>query len=73
LADQAARGEESDELKLFGDLDKHLNFPRHLAKLTLAEVARIEWHVIEKILREGLTPKLLSLPSSDKSDSLEGI
>lgn len=54
LAEQAAMGQNSDEVKLFGDLDKHLNFPKHLHHMTLAEVARIEWSVIEKLLRQAL-------------------
>jgi hypothetical protein len=54
LAEKAAIGEMRDELKLFGDLDKHLRFPRHLAQMKLAEVAKMEWTVIEMILRLAL-------------------
>lgn len=54
LAEQAAMGHSSQELKLFGNLDKHLNFPPHLHQMTLAEVARIEWTAIEKLLRQAL-------------------
>jgi hypothetical protein len=54
LAERAALGHTSDEAKLFGQLDKHLNFPEHFHQMTLAEVARIEWTVIEMILRQAL-------------------
>lgn len=43
-----------DGVKLFGNLDKHLKFPTHFPHMTLAEVARIEWSVIEKLLRQAL-------------------
>jgi hypothetical protein len=54
LAERAAIGHNSDEVKLFGGLDKHLNFPEHFLQMTLAEVARIEWTAIEVLLRQAL-------------------
>lgn len=65
LAEQAALGEQKRELKLFGDLDLHFNFPKNIAQMKLAEVARIEWSAIEKLLRQALGPK--ALPSSEQS------
>jgi hypothetical protein len=54
LAEQAAMGQNSDDEKLFGNLDEYLNFPAHLRQMTLAEVARIEWTAIEMLLRQAL-------------------
>lgn len=54
LAERAAMGHSSDGEKLFGELDKYLNFPEPFQQMTLAEVAQIEWTTIEVLLRQAL-------------------
>ena len=56
LAEQAARGDQKSEIKLFGDLDKHIEHGKDLAHQTLSQVARTEWTAIEKVLRMALAP-----------------
>ncbi|KAF4635895.1 hypothetical protein G7Y89_g2186 [Cudoniella acicularis] len=58
LAEQAARGEVSNEEKLFGDLDKHIQYGPGLLHQSLSQVAKAEWAAIEKILRQVLTPAI---------------
>jgi hypothetical protein len=57
LAEQAENGEER-ESKLFGELDRHINYGHGLNRMTLAQVAKIEWAAIEKALRQAFTPAL---------------
>jgi hypothetical protein len=59
LAEQAEKGEEPKELKLFGDLDKHINYGPNLNQMSIARVAKIEWTAIENALRRAFT---LALP-----------
>ena len=58
LAEQAARGGQKKEIKLFGDLDKHIEYGKGLAHQTLSQVAHAEWTAIEKVLRMALTPSI---------------
>jgi hypothetical protein len=58
LAEQAEKGEEPQELKLFGDLDKYINYGPNLNDMSLAHVAKIEWTAIENALRRAFAPAL---------------
>ena len=51
-------GEELKEDKLFGDLDKHINYGPNLNQMSLARVAKVEWTAIENALRRSFTPAL---------------
>jgi hypothetical protein len=58
LAEQAAKGEQKHEIKLFGDLEKHIEYGKGLTKQTFSQVAHAEWTAIEKVLRMALTPAI---------------
>jgi hypothetical protein len=58
LAEQAEMGTQRKEEKLFGDLDKYINYGPGLNGMTLAHVAKIEWAAIENALRRAFTPAL---------------
>ncbi|KAH8811397.1 hypothetical protein F5884DRAFT_671620 [Xylogone sp. PMI_703] len=55
LAEQAAREDpDCNAVKLFGDLEKHIQYGKDFSEQTLGVVARAEWAAIEKVLREAL-------------------
>ena len=57
LAEKAASGAiQVEGHKMFGELDVFTDYPRDLPNATLSQVARAEWHAIEKVLRAALTP-----------------
>ncbi|KAH8597719.1 hypothetical protein B0O99DRAFT_507229 [Bisporella sp. PMI_857] len=59
LAEQAASGDVSKEIKLFGDIRKYIGHDsKELAHMTLAQVAQKEWAAIELLLRRALTPAI---------------
>ena len=58
LAEQAKQNNQRKEEKLFGDLDKYINYGPDLNGMTLADVAKIEWSAIENALRRAFTPAL---------------
>ncbi|PMD27557.1 hypothetical protein NA56DRAFT_721293, partial [Hyaloscypha hepaticicola] len=58
LAERAARHDQDELPKLFGDLDKLIERPKGWWFMTMGQVAKYEWTAIEQVLREALTPAL---------------
>ena len=58
LAERAARHDQDELPKLFGDLDKLIERPKDWWFMTMGQVAKFEWTAIEQVLREALTPAL---------------
>ena len=52
LADQSARGQQKKRRSPFGDVK--IDYPADLATMSLAAVGRLEWDVIEQLLRKVL-------------------
>ena len=51
LAEQAARGEDQEVRKPFGDLDLYMKYPKERLHRTPSQIAQAEWAAIEKVLR----------------------
>ncbi|KAL5317471.1 hypothetical protein ACEPPN_014566 [Leptodophora sp. 'Broadleaf-Isolate-01'] len=67
LAQKAAKGHQSAQPSLFGELVKLIDLPKNseeFQNLTLSQCADAEWAAIEQALRRALTPALTAGPSA---------
>ncbi|CZT13150.1 uncharacterized protein RCO7_06340 [Rhynchosporium graminicola] len=67
LAQKAAKGYQSEQAALFGELVKLVDVPKDekvFRTLSLSQVATAEWAAIEQALRRALTPALTAGPNA---------